>query len=62
MTVVGAQQWLPKYGFGFSMKLDARDAFNLLRMVRAIFFMLFLLLLASLVLCSNPSAAAAHRS
>jgi len=47
-------------GFGFSMKLDARDAFNLLRMVRAIFFVLFLLLLASLVLCSNPSAAAAH--
>jgi serine/threonine protein kinase len=51
VPVVGAWQWLPKYGFGVGLKLDSRDAFNLLRMVRAVFFVLFLLLLlASLAL------------
>jgi serine/threonine protein kinase len=51
VPVVGAWQWLPQYGFGVGMKLDASDAFRLLRMVRAVFLVLFLLLLlASLAL------------
>ena len=50
VLVVGAWQWLPQYGFGVGMKLDASDAFHLLRMVRAVFLVLFLLLLAALAL------------
>lgn len=51
VPVVGAWHWLPKYDFGVGLKLDARDAFNPLRMVRAMFLVLFLLLLlASLAL------------
>jgi serine/threonine protein kinase len=45
VPVVGAWRWLPQYGFGVGMKLDASDAFHLLRMVRAVFLVLFLLLL-----------------
>lgn len=50
VPVVGAWQWLPKYGFGVGMKLDQRDAFHLLRVVRSVFFVLFLLLLLSSLL------------
>jgi serine/threonine protein kinase len=50
VPVVGAWKWLPKYGFGVGMKLDAGDAFYLLRVVRSIFFVLFLLLLSTALL------------
>jgi len=51
VPVVGAWQWLPNYGFGVGMKMDAREAFHLLRMVRSVFLVLFLLmLLGSLLL------------
>jgi serine/threonine protein kinase len=50
VPVVGAWQWLPKYGFGVGMKMDAREGFILLRMVRSVFLVLFLLLLLGSVL------------
>ena len=51
VPVVGAWRWLPKYGFGVGTKIDAREAFEPLRVVRRVFFILFLLLvLASLVI------------
>ena len=51
VPVVGAWRWLPKYGFGVGTKIDAREAFQTLRVVRRIFLLLFLLLvLASLVI------------
>jgi serine/threonine protein kinase len=50
VAVVGAWQWLPKYGFGVGTKIDAREAFESLRVVRRVFLILFLLLiLAALV-------------
>ena len=50
VNVVGAWRWLPKYGFGVGTKIDAREAFQSLVVVRRIFLILFLLLvLASLV-------------
>lgn len=50
VEVVGAWRWLPKYGFGIGTKVDAREAFEPLRVVRHVFIILFLLLiLASLV-------------
>ena len=50
VDVVGAWRWLPKYGFGVGTKIDAREAFEPLRVVRRVFLLLFLLLiLASLV-------------
>lgn len=50
VAVVGAWQWLPKYGFGVGAKIDAREAYQSLRMVRGVFLVLFLLLVvASLV-------------
>lgn len=51
VPVVGAWQWLPKYGFGVGTKIDAREAFQPLRVVRRVFLILFLLLvLASLII------------
>ena len=51
VNVVGAWRWLPKYGFGVGTKVDAREAFESLRVVRRVFLILFLLLLlASLVI------------
>ena len=51
VPVVGAWRWLPKYGFGVGTKIDAREAFQTLRVVRRIFLLLFVLLvLASLVI------------
>ena len=51
VEVVGAWRWLPKYGFGVGTKIDAREAFEPLRVVRRVFLILFLLLvLASLVI------------
>ena len=51
VPVVGAWRWLPKYGFGVGTKIDAREAFQPLRVVRRVFLILFLLLaLASLVI------------
>lgn len=50
VPVVGAWRWLPKYGFGVGTKIDAREAFEPLRVVRQVFLILFLLLiLAALV-------------
>ena len=50
VEVVGAWQWLPKYGFGVGAKIDAREAYQSLRVVRGVFLILFLLLVvASLV-------------
>lgn len=45
VAVVGAWKWLPKYGFGVGTKIDAREAFEPLRVVRRIFLLLFLLLI-----------------
>lgn len=51
VPVVGAWRWLPKYGFGVGTKIDAREAFQPLRVVRRVFLILFLLLvLAALVI------------
>lgn len=51
VPVVGAWKWLPNYGFGVGLKMDSSEAFHMLRMVRSVFFVLFLLLLfASLLL------------
>jgi len=51
VPVVGAWRWLPAYGFGVGTKIDAREAFQPLRVVRRVFLILFLLLvLASLVI------------
>ncbi len=51
VPVVGAWRWLPKYGFGVGTKIDAREAFQPLRVVRRVFLILFLLLvLASMVI------------
>jgi serine/threonine protein kinase len=50
VPVIGAWRWLPKYGFGVGTKIDAREAFQPLRVVRRLFLILFfLLVLASLV-------------
>jgi serine/threonine protein kinase len=49
VPVVGAWRWLPQYGFGVGTKVDAREAFASLRVVRRLFLILILLLvLASL--------------
>jgi hypothetical protein len=51
VPTVGAWRWLPKYGFGVGTKLDAREAYRPLRLVRSVFLILFLLLVvASLVI------------
>jgi tRNA A-37 threonylcarbamoyl transferase component Bud32 len=51
VPVIGAWMWLPHYGFGVGTKIDAREAFRTLRLVRTVFVILFLLLaLASLVI------------
>ena len=51
VPTVGAWRWLPKYGFGVVTKLDAREAYLPLRVVRRVFLLLFLLLvIASLVI------------
>jgi Protein kinase domain len=50
VEVVGAWRWLTEYGFGVGAKMDAREAFQSLRVVRRVFLILFLLLvLASLI-------------
>jgi tRNA A-37 threonylcarbamoyl transferase component Bud32 len=51
VPVIGAWMWLPHYGFGVGTKMDAREAYRTLRLVRMVFVVLFLLLvLASLVI------------
>jgi tRNA A-37 threonylcarbamoyl transferase component Bud32 len=51
VPVIGAWMWLPHYGFGVGTKLDAREAYRTLRLVRMVFVVLFLLLvMASLVI------------
>jgi tRNA A-37 threonylcarbamoyl transferase component Bud32 len=51
VPVIGAWMWLPHYGFGVGTKIDAREAYRTLRLVRTVFVVLFLLLvLASLVI------------
>lgn len=50
VPVVGAWRWLPRYGFGVGTKIDAREAFQPLGVVRRLFLILFVLLvLASLI-------------
>jgi serine/threonine protein kinase len=49
VPVVGAWRWLPRYGFGVGTKLDAREAFESLRVVRHVFLILFLLLVLSAI-------------
>ena len=48
VPVVGAWRWLPQFGFGVATEMEAGEAFWLLRMLRLIFTLLFLLL----VLCA----------
>jgi len=51
VAVVGAWRWFPRYGFGVGTKIDAREAFESLGVVRRVFLILFfLLILASLVI------------
>jgi tRNA A-37 threonylcarbamoyl transferase component Bud32 len=51
VPVIGAWMWLPHYGFGVGTKMDAREAYRTLRLVRMVFVILFLLLvLASLII------------
>ena len=50
VPVVGAWRWLGSYNFGIGTKLDESEAFHTLRMVRSVFLVLFLLLLASLII------------
>jgi tRNA A-37 threonylcarbamoyl transferase component Bud32 len=51
VPVIGAWMWLSHYGFGVGTKIDAREAYRTLRLVRTVFVVLFLLLvLASLVI------------
>jgi eukaryotic-like serine/threonine-protein kinase len=51
VPIIGAWMWLPHYGFGVGTKMDAREAYRTLRLVRMVFVVLFLLLvLASLVI------------
>ena len=51
VPVIGAWMWLPHYGFGVGTKIDAREAYRTQRLVRAVFVILFLLLvLASIVI------------
>jgi hypothetical protein len=45
VPVVAAWRWLPDYGFGVGTKIDAREAFEPLRVVRRVFSLLFLLLI-----------------
>ena len=47
VDVVGAWRWLPKYGFGVGTKIDAREAFESLNVVRRVFLILFLLLIVA---------------
>lgn len=49
VPVVGAWRWLPRYGFGVGTKIDAREAFESLRVVRHVFLILFLLLVLSAI-------------
>jgi eukaryotic-like serine/threonine-protein kinase len=51
VAVIGAWMWLPHYGFGVGTKIDAREAYRPQRLLRAVFVILFLLLvLASIVI------------
>jgi len=47
VPVVGAWRWLPKYGFGVGTKIDAREAFDSLRVVHRLFLALIILLVAA---------------
>jgi hypothetical protein len=51
VNVVGAWRWLPKHGFGVGTKIDAREAFESLRVVRRVFLILFLLLILARSSC-----------
>lgn len=50
VPVVGAWRWLPKYGFGVGTKIDAREAFQPLNVVRRVFLILFLLLVLTSII------------
>jgi tRNA A-37 threonylcarbamoyl transferase component Bud32 len=51
VPVIGAWMWLAHYGFGVGTKIDAREGYRPQRLVRAVFVILFLLLvLASLII------------
>jgi hypothetical protein len=47
VPVVGAWRWLPEYGFGVGTKIDTREAFQSLRVVRRVFLILILMLVAA---------------
>jgi hypothetical protein len=49
VDVVGAWRWLPDHGFGVATQIDAREAYQPLRVLKLIFLILFVLLL----LCAN---------
>jgi eukaryotic-like serine/threonine-protein kinase len=49
VPVVGAWQWLPQHGFGVATQMDAREAYQSLRVLKLLFVLLFLLL----VLCAT---------
>jgi hypothetical protein len=49
VDVVGAWRWLPDHGFGVATQIDAREAYQPLRVLKLIFLILFILLL----LCAN---------
>jgi eukaryotic-like serine/threonine-protein kinase len=49
VPVIGAWRWLPRYGFGVGTKIDAREAFESLRVVRHVFLILFLLLVLAAI-------------
>jgi eukaryotic-like serine/threonine-protein kinase len=57
VPVIGAWMWLPHYGFGVGTKIDAREAYRTQRLVRAVFVILFLVL----VLCSLIILLYSHR-
>jgi eukaryotic-like serine/threonine-protein kinase len=47
VPVVGAWRWLPQHGFGVATQLDAKEAFEPLRVLNLLFAMVFLLLALS---------------
>jgi serine/threonine protein kinase len=49
VPVVGASRWLPQFGFGVATQMDASEAYRPLRVLQAVFVVLFLFL----VLCAT---------
>ncbi len=47
VPVVGASQWLPRFGFGVATQIDAAEAYRPLRVLQSVFVVLFLFLVLS---------------